>query len=57
MAIQMAVSFQIPAVQKNVMSTRPNVTQPNQPQRVLTQLGAIRRQLQLEQMEMDETNS
>lgn len=44
------IRCQIPAVQKNVLTERP-VTQ----QRVLTQLGAIRKQLQLEQMELDNT--
>lgn len=44
------LTLQIPAVQRNVMSERP-ATQV----RVLTQLGAIRKQLQLEQMELDNT--
>lgn len=53
---------QIPVVQKNVIATRrpSNAAAgaaPNSDHRVLTQLGAIRRQLQLEQMELDDNHN
>lgn len=49
------LNLQIPAVQKNLLTNdNTNGQQPNA-HRVLTQLGAIRKQLQLEKMEMDQT--
>lgn len=47
--LRLQQKWEIPAVQKNVISIAKQPTQ-----RVLTQLGAIRRQLQLEKMELDD---
>lgn len=46
--------FQIPAVQKNVMN-HTDSTLGGQNRSILTQLGAIRMQLQQEQLRMDES--
>lgn len=47
--------MQIPAVQKNILNHSESSRENYQSRNILTQLGAIRMQLQQEQMRMDET--
>lgn len=47
--------LQVPAVQKNLVNYNEPARESSQTRSILTQLGAIRMQLQQEQMRMDET--
>lgn len=47
--------YKVPAVQKNILKALPN--EEGKSVNILTQLGSIRRQLQLEQLKLDQMST